>query len=101
MAAGEHLSVFNRKSIEIILNSTGYYIKDIQRESVTIKMPNAWYQYGLSTNSSIASQGSAAMIEQILKNKKLRDFYKNDSRKKKVGSEMIIIAAKKPQKTNL
>ena len=49
----------------------------------------------------IASQGSAAMIEQILKNKKLRDFYKNDSRKKKVGSEMIIIAAKKPQKTNL
>ncbi len=101
MAAGEHLSVFNKKSIESILNSTGYYVKDIQRESVTIKMPNAWYQYGLSTNSSIASQGSATMIEQILKNKKLRDLYKNDSRKKKIGSEMIIIAAKKPQKTNL
>ncbi len=96
MAAGEHLSVFNKNSIKNILNSTGYYVKNIEKESVTIKKANAWYDYGLKTNSSLAGRGSAQMIEQILKNKKLREQYKYLSRKNKIGSEMIIIAGKKP-----
>ena len=76
------------------MNSTGYYVKNIEKESVTIKKANAWYDYGLKTNSSLAGRGSAQMIEQILKNKKLREKYKYISRKNKIGSEMIIIAGK-------
>ena len=94
MAAGEHLSVFNYKSINNILNQEGFFIKNIEKESVTIKMPNAWYKYGSLTNSNMASQGSALMIEHILNNNKLLQEYKKYCRRKKIGSEIIIFAKK-------
>ena len=101
MAAGEHLSVFNEKSLSKILDQAGYYIEQIERESVTIKMANAWYKYGYETNANISSQGSALMIEHILNNNKLRNQYKNYCRKKKIGSEMILFVKKKINNTTI
>ena len=94
MAAGEHLSVFNVNSLGNILNNSGFFIEDIQRESVTIKKPEAWYEYGSLTNSSMAGQNTARMIEHVLSNDKLREEYKNYCRKTKIGSEMILFIKK-------
>lgn len=94
MAPGEHLSVFNLDSLNQILLGCGFEIVRVERESVTIKTYDRWYEYGTATNQTIAGRGSASMIESILKNDQIREVLKDEFRKKKIGSELIIFAKK-------
>ena len=95
MAPGEHLSVFNLDSLSQILEGCGFEIVRVERESVTIKTYNRWYAYGAKTNQTIAGRGGAGIIESILKNNHLREVLKDEFRKKKNGSELIIFAKKR------
>ena len=94
MAPGEHLSVFSLDSLNQILQECGFEIVRVERESVTIKTYGRWYDYGATTNQTIAGRGSASMIESILKNDHIREVLKDEFRKKKIGSELIIFAKK-------
>ena len=92
MAPGEHLYVYNLKLLQEILNNYGFDCISFERESVTTKLPNRWYEYGAQTNSTIAGRASAALIEVILSDKELREKFKHNNRQLKRGSELIVIA---------
>jgi len=94
MAPGEHLSVFSLDSLNQILQGCGFEIVRVERESVTIKTYGRWYDYGATTKQTIAGRGMASMIESILKNDHIREVLKDEFRKKKIGSELIIFAKK-------
>ncbi|MFC3095058.1 class I SAM-dependent methyltransferase [Alteromonas sediminis] len=93
MAAGEHISVFNFNSLSRLLAECGFKIDKIERESVTTKKSNAWYQYGAETNSSLAGKGNAQIMEVLLDNDTLREPFKRMCRDKKLGSELIVFAS--------
>lgn len=95
MAAGEHLNVFNLVSLGQILEDSGFEIVRVERESVTIKTHGRWYDYGTKTNKTMAGRGSANIIESILQNEQIREALKDEFRKKKIGSELIIFAKKR------
>ncbi|WP_186645996.1 class I SAM-dependent methyltransferase [Fluviispira vulneris] len=92
MAPGEHLYVYNGRLLKDILNNYGFDCVSFERESVTTKLPNRWYEYAAQTNSTIAGRASAALIESMLSDNELREKFKTNNRKRKQGSELIIIA---------
>jgi len=95
MAPGEHLYVFNLKFCAHMLSELGYELVDYERESVTTKLPNRWYEYGAETNSTLSGRASSSVIESVLSDDELREKFKQINRKNKVGSELIIIAKAK------
>ena len=82
-------------SLGQILEDCGFEIVRVERESVTIKTHGRWYDYGTKTNKTMAGRGSANMIESILQNDQIREVLKDEFRKKKIGSELIIFAKKR------
>ena len=86
--------MFSLDSLNQILEECGFEIVRIERESVTLKTYDRWYDYGAKTNQTMAGRGSASIIESILKNDDIREVLKNEFRKKKIGSELIIFAKK-------
>jgi len=94
MAAGEHLSVFNLSCLKEILAECGFNVERFERESVTLKTNNRWYDYGQKTSQTIAGRASASIIESTLINSKIREVLKKQFRKQKVGSELILFARK-------
>ena len=94
MAPGEHLSVFTEPLIRQIFSEHRFNVQSVERESVTIKLPNEWYQYGEDTNTNHAGSASAAIIEDFLKDPHCREWYKDFCRKSNIGSEMVIVASK-------
>jgi len=94
MAAGEHLSVFSESVLNKILNEHGFHIDKVNHESVTVKLPEAWYEYGETTSTHNSGRAASSIIEDFLKEKESREWYKRYCRKNNIGSEMIIVASK-------
>ncbi|XXK27069.1 class I SAM-dependent methyltransferase [Arenicellales bacterium nBUS_45] len=92
MAPGEHLYVYNFKVCADMLSEFGFELVKYERESVTTKLPNRWYEYGAKTNSTLSGRASSSLIESILLDDELREKFKQTNRKNKIGSELIIIA---------
>ena len=92
MAAGEHLYVYSLDVCASILAQSGYELLQYERESVTTKLPNRWYEYGAETNSTIAGRAGASVVESVLLIDELREKFKQINRESKVGSELIVIA---------
>ena len=78
-----------------MLSELGYELVDYERESVTTKLPNRWYEYGAETNSTLSGRASSSVIESVLSDNELREKFKQINRKNKVGSELIVIAKAK------
>ena len=92
MAAGEHLYVYNLNVCTELLVQSGYKVIDHERASVTTKLPDRWYQYGTMTNSSLSGRACASIVESVLSDDGLRQGFKRLNQKKKIGSELIILA---------
>tara|TARA_B100000945_G_C20389593_1_gene601532 strand:+ start:264 stop:1679 length:1416 start_codon:yes stop_codon:yes gene_type:complete len=92
MAPGEHLYVYNLNLCRKILSEAGFKIHLFERESVTTKLPNRWYKYGALTNSTLSGRSSAAIVESFLSCQELRDGFKKQNKKEKIGSELIVVA---------
>ena len=92
MAPGEHLYVYNFNVCADMLSEFGYELVKYERESVTTKLPNRWYEYGAKTNSTLSGRASSSLIETVLLDDELREKFKQNNRKNKVGSELIFIS---------
>ena len=92
MAPGEHLYVYNLNICAHMLSKSGYELVKYERESVTTKFPNRWYEYGAETNSSLSGRACSSLVESVLLDDELREKFKKINRKNKLGSELIIIA---------
>lgn len=92
MAPGEHLYVYNLSLCSELLAQCGYRVVEYERESVTTKLPDRWYQYGSKTNASLSGRACSAIVETVLSDDVLRQQFKIQNQKKKIGSELIIVA---------
>ena len=92
MAPGEHLYVYNLGLCTELLAQCGYRVVEYERESVTTKLPDRWYKYGSKTNTSLSGRACSAIVETVLSDDVLREQLKRQNQKKKIGSELIVIA---------
>lgn len=91
MAPGEHISVFSRRFLEPLLNKARLTIVEEMHESVTLKLPNAWFAFGERTNVHFSSKGSAAIINDFLEDDVARERVRQNARDKNLGSELILV----------